>query len=136
MSRLKYTPDQIAALNSNPNVARCNENTIVYDRKFKIAAVKKRLEVGLTPKQIFEEAGFDLYVIGEYIPKQRLKLWKNIYQTKGPEGLMSEARGKGGGRPRKQWSSDAERVKYLEAQVAYLKAENDFLAKLRAKRAE
>ena len=29
-----------------------------------------------------------------------------------------------------------EQIKYLETQVAYLKAENDFLAKLRAKRAE
>ena len=136
MRRTKYTPDQITALSNNPNVIRCNEGTIIYSKDFKIAAVRQRLENGLTPKQIFEEAGFDLDIIGEYIPEERLQLWKNIYQTKGPEGLLSETRGKGGGRPRKQWSSDVERVKYLEAQVAYLKAENDFLAKLRAKRAE
>jgi hypothetical protein len=33
-------------------------------------------------------------------------------------------------------SPEADRVKRLELQVRYLEAENDFLAKLRAKRAE
>ncbi len=52
------------------------------------------------------------------------------------EGL-AETRGKGSsGRPRTKNLSDTDKIKRLETQVAYLKAENDFLAKLRAKRAE
>ena len=51
------------------------------------------------------------------------------------EGFI-ESRGRAGGRIKTKNLSDADKIKRLEAQVAYLKAENDFLAKLRAKRAE
>jgi hypothetical protein len=43
-------------------------------------------------------------------------------------------RGHGGGRPKTKNLSDKEKIEYLETKVAYLKAENDFLAKLRAQR--
>jgi len=37
------------------------------------------------------------------------------------------------GRPKTNWQNDKEKIKYLETKIAYLKAENDFLAKLRKK---
>jgi hypothetical protein len=40
------------------------------------------------------------------------------------------------GRSVEKEPSDAKKIKRLELQIKYLKAENDFLAKLRAKRAE
>jgi hypothetical protein len=53
-------------------------------------------------------------------------------------GLQIETRGghNGGGRFKTKGLTETEKIKKLEAEVAYLKAENDFLAKLRAKRAE
>jgi hypothetical protein len=49
--------------------------------------------------------------------------------------MRARGRGRGGGRPRVK-GTDADKIKWLEAKVAYLKAENDFLVKLRAKRSE
>ena len=81
---------------------------------------------------IFEEAGFDLALIGKNIPIECLRRWRRVYGIKGVEKLNVETRGKGGGRPRKNGLTDAEKIKRMEVEIAYLKAENDFLAKLRA----
>ena len=76
-------------------------------------------------------------MIGKDTPTDRLGDWNKIYKEKGAEGLKNETRGKGGGRPKKPKDlSDKDKIKRLEAEVAYLKAENDFFTKLRAKRAE
>lgn len=82
---------------------------------------------------IFEEANFDLTLIGSSKPKESLRRWKKIYNELGDEGLLNERRGssKSGGRPKTNFKSDKEQIKYLKAQVDYLSAKNDFLAKLR-----
>lgn len=86
--------------------------------------------------EIFMEAGFDLAVIGNENPKECLKRWRKTFKTKGVAGLLKDKRGKGGGRPRTKNLTDKEKIEYLEAKVAYLKAENDFLAKLRVAQKE
>lgn len=50
--------------------------------------------------------------------------------------MKVENRGRGGGRPKTKWLTDVDKIKWLEAENAYLKAENNFLAKLQAKKAE
>jgi hypothetical protein len=72
-------------------------------------------------------------IIGEDTPKESLRRWNRVYKLKGLDGLV-ESRGKssGGGRPKTKDLTDADKIKRLETEVAYLKAENDFLAKLRA----
>lgn len=103
-------------------------------------AIKRYEEEGLVASQIFVEAGFDLDVIGKHIPDDRLSRWRKIYQREGADGLSKERRGKalgkGKGRPKTRGVTDQDKIERLEATVAYLKAENDFLAKLRAKRRE
>ena len=85
---------------------------------------------------IFEETGFDRKLIGKTAPNDYLQRWRKTYNKKGENVLNTETRGisSPGRPPRKKWSSDAEKIKYLEIENAYLKAENDFLAKLRAAR--
>jgi hypothetical protein len=58
-----------------------------------------------------------------------------VFRTKGIKELSIETRGrgKGGGRPKTNWSNEKEKIRYLEAENAYLKEENRFLAKLRKK---
>lgn len=108
--------------------------SITYSNDFKIRAVKL-YEQGLTSTEIFRQEGFDLNLIGKNKPRECLKRWNRIYRAKGDGGLMVETRGRLGGRPRKpRDKTEADKIKRLEAEVAYLKAENDFLAKLRAKR--
>lgn len=135
MSKRIFTKEQIEGLLKNTNVSRCSERSITYSKKFKMNAVKLYKE-GLTSTEIFAEAGFDTRIIGRKTPKECLRNWNRIYRTKGLEGLAIETRGRGGGRPKTKNLTDIEKIKYLEAKVAYLKAENDFLAKLRAKRSE
>jgi transposase-like protein len=136
----KFSEEQIQILRSNCNVGKCSDKTITYSKEFKIRAIKQYNEKGRTASQIFREAGFDLRIIGKHIPKGCLKSWRRVFKKKGVAGLLVEQRGrsKGGGkgRPRKRPEENKERIKRMEVEIAYLKAENDFLAKLRAKRAE
>ena len=136
MSKRTFTRAQIDMMLKNTNVSHCSEQSVTSTKDFKLLAIKL-YEQGFTSSDIFREAGFDLDVVGKDQPKECLLRWKKIVWTKGVEGL-SEQRGKNGrgGRPRTKGVTETDRIKRLEAEVAYLKAENDFLAKLRAKRAE
>jgi transposase len=137
MSKRIFTRKQIEELLKNKSIAKCSEKSITFSKDFKIRAVTLYEEHGLTPQEIFRDAGLDLNMIGRKMPKNCMKRWNKSYRAKGRDGLL-ETRGKakGGGRPKTKYLNDGEKIKYLEAQVAYLKAENDFLAKLRAARAE
>jgi transposase-like protein len=137
MSKRMFTSEQVGELSKNENVVKCSEKSITYSQEFKIKAVGLYDEQYVGSREIFRRAGFDLNVIGNERAEDCLIRWKGIFRKKGALGL-AEIRGKNGikGRPKPKHLTDPEKIKYLEAQVAYLKAENDFLAKLRAKRAE
>jgi hypothetical protein len=136
MSKRRFSQEEVAILSKNENVKKCGEKSITYAKDFKIKAVKRYAE-GISSRDIFREAGFDFRMIGKHTPKDRLKAWNKTYRQKGESALGTEARGKGGGRPKKiKDASDTDKIKRLETEVACLKAENDFLIKLRAKRAE
>lgn len=135
MSKRIFTKEQIETLKRNPNVKNCSERSILYSKDFKIKAVKQ-YEEGLTGREIFDKAGFDLKIIEKDTPKGCLKRWNKIYKKKGIAGLEKDFRGITGGRRKKIEIIEKDRIKRLEAEVAYLKAENDFLIKLRAKRAK
>lgn len=134
MGKRRFTADQIIELLENKNVAKCSNKSITYSKKFKLLSIKQYEEDGFSPRMIFKEAGFDLCLIGEDIPRGSLRRWRKIYTTKGLVGLNTEARGRShnGGRPKTRGLTNADRIKRLEIENAYLKAENDFLAKLRA----
>ena len=132
MSKRIFTEKQTKELLQNPNVANCSEKSITYKKDFKISTVKKYQE-GLPASEIFKQAGFNVDLIGREVPKWCLGRWRRTFKSKGIKGLSNESRGKGGGRPKTNWSKEKEKIKYLEAENAYLKAENDFLAKLRKK---
>lgn len=136
MSKRIFTQEQIKNLLSNDNVKNCSEKSVTYRAEFKKHAVKL-YEQGFTSTEIFIQGGFNLEVIGKDQPHECLKRWRRVVKRKGVKGL-DEARGSSGkgGKPKTKSLTQAERIEYLEAQVAYLKAENDFLAKLRAKRKE
>ena len=128
MNKRIFTNEQLERLRSNENVAKCSERHIIYTRDFKLKAVRLRMEERMPVKEIFRQAGFDLNALGPWTPKDCLKRWGQIYKTKGRIGFEQKPTG----RPRTR----DDKIKRLEAQVAYLTAENDFLAKLRARRAE
>lgn len=130
-----FTAEQIKELSGNKNVVRCGERSITYDNGFKRIAVGQYNDQGLSSTEIFINAGFDIGVVGKHTPKECLRRWNGTYRTRGVEGLK-ESRGRVGGRSKTKELPDADKVKRLEMEVAYLTAENDFLVRLRAKRAE
>jgi transposase-like protein len=139
MSKRIFTREQIEEILRNEGVVNCSEKSITFSKQFKINAVTKYNQQGLGPTEIFRQAGMNIDWIGKKEPKNCLRRWNKTYRLKG-EGGLSEIRGNNGkgkgGRPKTKNLTDAEKIKWLEAENAYLKAENDFLAKLRAKRAE
>lgn len=135
MSDRIFNQEQIKTLLQNPSVARCSEKSISYHKDFKVLAVRKYQE-GLPPLEIFRQAQFDIDIIGHKTPKECLCRWRKILKNKGATGLKIDGRGKhkSGGHPKNLANlSDEEKLKRLEAEVAYLKEENRFLAKLRKK---
>ena len=133
MVKKVYTKEQKESLLRNRNVAKCGKGVITYAAEFKIKAVKQYHQEYMTPKEIFTEAGFDIEAIGKNKPKNCLEMWNKIYKAKGIKGLRESSKARG--KPRKAKNkSDKNRIERLELEIKYLKAENDFLAKLRAKR--
>lgn len=133
MSKRTFTQEQISELTKNPGVLRCSEKSITYHNDFKLATIK-RYDEGLPPTLIFTAAGFNLALIGRKAPKDCLHRWLAIYRKKGETAFAKEARGGPGRRVSEKRLTDKEKIKYYQAQIAYLKAENAFLAKLRKQR--
>ena len=133
MSKTRYSEEQIRKLSDNIYVARCSDKAISYTKEFKQLAIKQ-YEIGMIAVEIFRDANFDLELIGRNKAKGCLKRWRQKYRLKGFGGLSNDERGQHhkGGRPRTKRLTDTDRIKRLEIENAYLKAENDFLAKLRA----
>lgn len=137
MSKRIFTREQIEELLQNKYVSACSERSITYHKDFKVSAVKKYQE-GMPASEIFKEAGFNIALIGSDIPSACVRRWRKTFKEKGDAGFIKEMRGGPGRQPhgKKDMAdlSEKEKLKYLEAEVAYLKAENAFLAKLRKQR--
>ena len=128
MSTRIFSSEEQQLLLSNQNVKRCGEKSITYTTAFKQLAVKQ-YETGLTSTEIFKAAGFDLNLIGKKQPKFCLRRWREF-------GCDDKRGTHQGSRKKDERNTETDRLKWLEAEVKYLKAENAFLAQLRAKRAE
>ncbi|MCL5781767.1 MAG: hypothetical protein M1459_00145 [Patescibacteria group bacterium] len=136
--RTIFSGDDLAKLRKNPCVFSCTERTINYTSEFKKRALELHAQ-GVTAREIWKQVGFDITKWKKDYFSSTLKDWRRIVKKYGIEGLSRL----GGvqydmGKPNKKEpvSVDKDRLKRLELQVKYLEAENDFLAKLRAKRAE
>lgn len=137
MNENKFSEEQIKELLCNCNVKKCSKKAITYNKDFKIRAARQYIEEGKTANQIFRDAGFNIKTIRRHTPYGCLTRWKRIFKIKGEEGLKNDGRNKNSnGKSKTKGMTEAKRIEWLETEVAYLKAENSFLAKLRARKAE
>ena len=118
MKKRIFTKQQQDYLRSLNAVASCTANSITYTKEFKEYALHAYLTDYRNIKEIFESVGFNLDIIGHDRPHQCVSRWKR-------DGIEDTR-----GRTKKQVFPS------LEAELAYVKAENAFLKQLRAKRAE
>ena len=134
MDRRILTTEQIQKLSKNKNVARCGAKSVRYTRSFKASALRQYNEEGMSAVGIFEEAGFDLNVIGIRNPNKLMHQWNGAFGAKKDDGSVRQAGAKTEITVKR--IENRRETRTLKAKVAYLEAENAFLAKLRAKRAE
>ena len=120
MTQIKYTEEQIKELKSNINVKNATSKHIIFNKEFKIKAVKLAKEY-VTAKEIFKQFWFPEYIINSNIPSKSLARWKNNINKK---WLIEEKKW----RPKKE-INDFDKMT-LKEQNEYLKTENIYLKEL------
>lgn len=133
--RTTFTSEQIAALEKNPCVWRVSQRMVHYTYEFKKRALDLYAE-GIKPDEIWKQAGFDVSIWKKDYCRYTLKDWRRLVKREGLDSLTNPSGLPVDGGYKRAKSPEADRVRRLELQVKYLEAENAFLARLRAKRAE
>lgn len=129
--RTIFTKEQQAELRKHPCIFGVSERLVSYTYEFKKRALELHAE-GISPDEIWRRAGFNISIWKKGYCGWTIKDWKRLAQNKGLESLITV----GGVQSDRGSKDEKEKMRRLELQVAYLKAENDFLAKLRAKKTE
>lgn len=97
-----FTPSQRSKLLANRNVLDVTEKTISFTPEFKIKAVHRYFE-GVSPDQIFLDAGIPINYFKENYCRLCLKSWRKKFQEGGEDALKDNGRGrKSSGRPKKE----------------------------------
>ena len=130
--RIKYTKEQMEQFKNNPCVFNCTERLISYTYEFKLRAIELQ-EQGISSKEIWKRSGFNIDIWRKTYFHETINDWKKIVKRSGTEGLLKSDGVQYDKGPN---NTNNDKLKRLELQIKYLKAENDFLARLRAKRAE
>jgi len=130
--RTTFSKEELAKLRQNPCVFSCTENSVNYTYEFKKRALELHKE-GVTAREIWKRSGFKVNKWKSYYFRNTLRDWKRIVKKHGIEGLLKTD---GIQFDRGPDNTPKDKIKRLELELKYLKAENDFLAELRARRAE
>lgn len=133
--RTTFSIEEITRLKKNPCVFDCNAKSVYYTYEFKKRALDLYFQ-GIKPDEIWKQAGFDTSIWKKGYCRYTLKDWRRMVKKGGLESLTKSSGVQADGGHKRARSPEADRVRRLELQVRYLEKENDFLAKLRAKRAE
>jgi transposase len=128
MSKKIFTEREFKLLSGNPHVKSVSSKGITYTDGFKRLFIAEN-EKGKTPRQIFEENGFDIEIIGIDRIQSSGKRWRAAYRDNGVVGLKDTRKGNSG-RPRDKELSLEEKLARLEAANNLLKAENELLKKI------
>jgi transposase len=128
MSKKTFTEKAQKQLALNPYVKAVSDKGITYTDEFKRLFVSE-YEKGKVTREIFEEAGFDVDMIGIPRMDSARKRWCAAYQDKGVLGL-EDTRKHASGRPRERELTLEEKYERLQAKNALLQAENELLKKL------
>ena len=86
MSKILFTKEDIRKLEINKNVLKVSKYSITYSYEFKILFIDEYI-VGKLPRQIFEENGFDINIIGYQRIKESSHRWRASYKKDGILGL-------------------------------------------------
>ncbi|MGK0466945.1 MAG: putative transposase [Clostridium sp.] len=82
MSKMLFTKEDIKKLENNKIILRVSELSITYTYEFKILFIDE-YTAGKLPRQIFEENGFDINIIGLKRIEQSSQRWRTAYKRDG-----------------------------------------------------
>ena len=133
--RTIFSKEEMVELRKHPCVFSCTAKSVNYTYEFKKQALDE-YEKGMRPKDIWKQAGFNTSKWKKHYFRLTIRDWKRIVRR----GDLSSLNNQGGVRHddgmTKSLKVEKDKIKRLELHIRYLQAENDFLTKLRAKRAE
>ncbi|SMQ64183.1 hypothetical protein SAMN05444673_0959 [Bacillus sp. OV166] len=121
MSKKLFTDKEKKILSNNPYVKSVSTKGITYTDEFKRIFISESVN-GKLPRQIFEENGFDVDIIGIVRVQRAAYRWRVAYNESGVLGLR-DTRKDHSGRPTKRELSLEETNAKLEAQIQLLRAE-------------
>lgn len=129
MSKKLFTEKEIKVLSVNPYVKSVSSKGITYTDEFKHLFIEENAG-GKLPREIFEQCGFDIEILGMDRVRAAGKRWRATYRKNGVAGLR-DTRSENSGRPSERELTLEEKYARLEAQSNLLKAENELLKKIR-----
>ena len=121
MSKKTFSEQDIEILSKNKYVKNVSEKSITYTNEFKIHFIAEYNNQKLS-RDIFEEVGFDINIIGLKRIKCASSRWRTAYKENGALGL-DDTRRKNSGRPRQRELTKDELIAKQNAEIEYLKAE-------------
>ena len=128
MSQKTFTEKEMKLLTKNPYVKKVSDKSITYSDEFKELVVRQ-IHESKTPRMIFEQAGFDIDIIGMKRIEAAASRWKKAYRMSGILGLK-DTRQTNSGRRLNRALTDKEKTAKLEAKIKLLEAENELLKKV------
>ena len=128
MSKKIFSEKEINELSKNKYVKKVSQKGITYTNEFKLHFIAE-YEMGKTPRQIFQDAGFDIQVIGIKRIECASDRWRKSYKEKGVLGL-DDKRVLNSGRTLNRELTLEEILAKKDAEIEYLKAELELVKKL------
>lgn len=128
MSKKIFSSAQIKKLSKNKYVKNITEKGITYTNEFKMHFIAE-YEIGKTPRQIFEDAGFNIDIVGIERVKSSSRRWRKSYNDKGVMGL-DDTRTLNSGRTINRELTLEQILAKKDAEIKYLKAELELVKKL------
>ena len=129
MSKKLFSSKDIEILSKNKYVKKVSEKGITYTDEFKRLFIAEN-EKGKFPRDIFEECGFDIDIIGLKRIQSSGSRWRSAFRRNGVEQLQ-DTRKFNTGRPTEKDLSLEEKYEKLQAKLKLLQAENELLKKAR-----
>lgn len=126
MSKNLFSDNQVKKLGKNKYIKNITNKAITYTDEFKEKVVFETENYKKFPRQIFEECGIDVEVIGKKRIHDATYRWKKQYKK---NGHIKDTRKGKSGRPLERELTDSEKLKRAEAKIRLLEAENELLKK-------
>lgn len=134
MTTKLYTEEQIALLLQNQYVAKCSPKHLTFTDVCKQEAVRLHKAGWISSKDIFRKLSFPDFIIDSDYPREALKRWRKMEKQEGISWLTGKKKGRKKKEKDIENRTPEEQILYLQAKIAYLEHENDFLRLLRAQK--